>query len=286
MSINKLTSLTKRVAFISGASRGIGASIAKNLASQNCIVVLAARTMGDINDKENGSLCKVAQEINEKGGTAKPICMDITDENSCENAIKETIYTFGKIDFLINNAGAMWWKPVLETPVKRLDLMNNVNFRGTYALSYLCLPYMLEKGYGHIINHSPPLTEKSFDMIINGNWMKNKVAYSPTKISMSLFSKGLANELKSTGIAVNTIWPKTAIRTAAMEKNKLGDARFWRKPEIMADMVSYLVREDNYKFTGNFLVDEPYLRYKGITDFTKYRCDPEFEPPSLENFLN
>ncbi len=276
--------LTGNVAFITGASRGIGATIAKTLASEGCHVIIASRSTTE-DKKIPGTIYSVRDEITKNNGLARAIPLDITDHNACKQAIDLTINEYGKIDYLINNASAMWWKSINETPVNRFDLLHNVNVRATYSLCHYAVPHMLNHGSGHIIVHSPPLTTEYLSKMLQGGWMNNRVAYTSSKVGMSLVAMALAEELANTGIAVNTIWPKTAINTAALRNNNLGNEKYWRKPNIIGDMVKYLVNEDSNIFTGHGLIDEDYLKTQGITDFNCYRCDPNHEPPELEKML-
>ena len=278
-------SLTGRIALITGSSRGIGATIAKTLAGDGCTVIITGKSVVE-NIKLPGTVYSTADEINRKNqGKAIAYPLDITDDNECKIAVDHVINKYGKIDFLINNASAMWWKPISETPVSKFDLLHNVNVRATYNLCHHVIPHMLCNKFGHIITHSPPLTVGYLDKMLQGGWMNNRVAYTSSKIGMSLVSMALAEELNNTGIAVNTIWPKTAIDTSALRNNNFQNGKMFRKPIIIADMVKYLVKEDPNDFTGHGLIDQQYLQKKGVTDFSIYRCHPEHEPPDLEDIL-
>jgi citronellol/citronellal dehydrogenase len=270
--------MLNKVALITGSTRGIGRNIAEKLAANDYNVVITGKTKPDIKH--------VVSEIKEKGNEASGFCLDLRDEVSIENVVKKTINKYGKIDVLINNASAMWWFPIEGTPFFKYDLVNDVNVRGTYLMSQECIPFMSENS--HIITHSPPITSQYMDRYLNGG-IKNKIAYMNSKLGMSIVASGLAQELANRKISSNCIWPKTAIETNAMKDNplipsSLNDARLWRKPDIIGDMVNELVNEE-YSFTNQFLIDEEYLRKKIVTDFKQYRCVADYEPPPLLDLM-
>eukprot|EP00003_Mantamonas_plastica_P024946 TRINITY_DN4775_c0_g1_i2.p1 TRINITY_DN4775_c0_g1~~TRINITY_DN4775_c0_g1_i2.p1 ORF type:complete len:207 (+),score=76.18 TRINITY_DN4775_c0_g1_i2:210-830(+) len=184
----------------------------------------------------------------------------------------QTAKEFGSIDILINNAGALWWKKVVDTPMKRFDLMHGVNSRGSFNCAHAVLPNMIENGHGHIINMSPPIDLTA---------MSGKTGYCITKYGMTMLTHGLAGETKGLGVACNSLWPATMIESFATINFKLGEPKQWRKADIMSDSVLGIIQEDPNEFSGHALIDEDYLRTKGVTDFKKYRYDPEFEPPRL-----
>jgi citronellol/citronellal dehydrogenase len=179
-----------------------------------------------------------------------------------------------RIDILINNAGALWWKKVIDTPMKRYDLINGVNSRGSFACTQAVLPHMLKQKHGQIIVMSPP---------IDLNFLPGKVAYSISKFGMTLLAHGLAEELKGTGVAINALWPATMIESYATINFKLGDTSLWRKASIIAECSLAIVNSDPDKLNGKALIDEDFMKSIGITDFTSYRCDPNVEPPRITN---
>ena len=271
-----------KTCIITGASRGIGALLAKRLAKNKYNVVIAAKSVKE-NLKLPGTIYSVAKEINDAGGIALPVKTDLRSETDCQNLIDETILNFGNVDVLINNAGALWWKPIVETPTKRYDLINDINVRASYILSHLCLPYMEKNNFGHIIMQSPPFNpEEVMDLSLK-RLLKDKTAYMVSKLGMSIVSKGISQEYNDKNICSNTIWPVTPIKTHALTNNNIGDDRFYRKPEILVDAIELMLEEDPMRFNGRSVYDEDYLREKGVSDFTKYRCHKDFEPPKIKD---
>jgi citronellol/citronellal dehydrogenase len=284
--------LQNRVAIITGASRGIGRNIAKVMAQQGCNLVLASNTGRDgINSgkKIEGNVFELSDTLNLKLTTnhVEPFQVDVRNSDQLQELVKHTIDYFGRIDILINNAGAMWWKPVEKTPVERFDLMHDVNVRASYTLSQLCIPYMKQNRWGHILFHSPPFVGSEIDQALQSErWLVNRAAYLSSKWGMSIVSAGLAKELTGSGVACNTIWPKTMIQTQATKVNQLGNAKFWRKPEIMSDLVLGILQKNPETFTGHSLIDEDFLRnYQGITDFSRYQCVDGYEPPAISDII-
>ncbi len=277
-----------KIALITGSTRGIGRSIAEKLAQKNYIVIITGKSVSDTEGVQ-GDIYSVARNINElygKGDVAVPLYLDLRDSQSIDKISELVKYEYGKVDVLVNNASAMWWADLSNTPVKKYDLINSVNSRGTYLISRSIAPLM--PSGGHIITHSPPLDYHSLHSYLNGG-MKNMIGYMVSKLGMSLVASGLAQELQEKGVASNCIWPSTAIESAAMRDNKLISSKFnnprlWRKPDIIADMVNELVQEPP-EFTNNFLIDESYLRSKGYRDFSCYQSVPGFEPPKLAELL-
>ena len=210
---------------------------------------------------------------------ALPIKLDIRNYEDIRNLINETERVFGRLDVVINNAGALSWKPIINTDVKKYDLINDINSRGSFLVSKLAIPLLEKSGGGHIINQSPPLL---YGNELNKT-LKNKTAYMISKWGMTIGSLGLAEEYKGSGICSNTIWPMTAIESFALKNNNLGDEKSWRKTDIIVDCVLEMLNEDPKSFTGNQLIDETYLRSKGINDFDKYQCVSGFEPPKLND---
>lgn len=266
-----------KTALITGASRGIGESIAKKFASNNINLILASKTLLE---KGEGSLSTVRQKILSENpfASVKIQQLDVRDENGIKNIIQNN-----NIDILINNSGALHWDKIDNTPPKKYDLINSVNVRASFLLShYLILSLLERQQSGHIIFHSPPLPKTPEHY----NILRGKTGYMISKWGMSLTSAGISQEYKKYGIASNTIWPKTAIRTNATLKTGLGSSKDWRKPEIVADAIYEIINEDPYKFTGNELIDEDYLRTKGVTDFNKYNVVKNSNPMSLEQLFN
>ncbi len=263
-------SLQGRTLFISGASRGIGLAIALRAAKDGANVAIAAKT-AEPHPKLEGTIFSAAKAIEAAGGKALPILCDIRAEEQVDAAVSETVRAFGGIDICVNNASAISLTGTLETPMRRYDLMNQVNTRGTFLVSQKCLPHLLKsKHVPHILNLSPPLS-------LTPRWFGPHVAYSIAKYGMSLCALGMAEEFKDQ-VAVNALWPKTTIATAAV--NMLGGdelMRASRKPEIMAD-AAHAIFCKPVSFSGNFLVDEVFLRAEGVTDFKQYAVDPNVEP--------
>jgi len=277
--------LKGRVAIITGATRGIGRHVALTLAKQGCNIVVAGKSI-EQTKLLPGTIYTVSDELKKHGkynNEAIPFQVDVRDSSSLEMLVKKTITTFGKIDILINNAGALWWKSILDTPVEKYDLVNNVNSRAAYTLSQLCIPHMLNNKWGHIIMQSPPFTAEYINYIRNARKIKDMTAYTTSKLGMSITALGISQELGGLGVAANTLWPMTPIESFALINNKLGDERSWRKADILSDAILHILEEDPRLFTGNCLIDEDYLRTKGIKDFTKYQCVPGYEPPKLNN---
>jgi len=262
--------LRNQVAIITGASRGIGREIALCLGKLGVNVVICAKST-ESSPNLPGTIYDVAQEVESFGAKALPLKCDVREDSDLENVVKQTISTFGRIDILINNAGALWWKDVIDTPMKRYDLIHEINSRATFNLTRLCLPYMLKQNHGHIIVMSPP---------IDLNLLPGHVAYCISKFGMTMLAHGLAEEVRGKGVAINALWPATMVESYATINFNLGDKSSWRKASILADCVRLIVCEET-NFTGHALIDEDYLRSKGVKSFEEYRCDPDVEPPRL-----
>lgn len=269
----------RKVAIVTGASRGIGRIVCHKLAENGYNVVIAAKSIQE-NMALPGTIYSVEKEIKYKYNVeAFPLQIDVRNCQDMRDGIEDVVDKFGKIDVLFNNAGALWWKNVLGTPPEKFDLINDVNVRASFILSHLCIPHMQKDG-GHIIMHSPPLDEAN----INHTY-KNKTGYMISKYGMTMTAMGISEEFWGHGIAANTIWPATPIKSFATKNNNLGTERHWREPDIIADAILEIVKEDPREFSGRQLIDEEYLRRKGVTDFTKYRCDKQHEPPSLNDIF-
>ncbi len=251
---------------MSGGSRGIGFAIAKAAAAQGANVAIAAKT-AEPHPKLPGTVFTAAGELNAAGGgKAIGLVCDIRHEEQVEAAIAKTVEAFGGIDICINNASAISLTDTPGTPMKRYDLMNEVNTRGTYMVSRMVLPHLQASSHAHILNLSPPLD-------LNPKWFKNHVAYTIAKYGMSLCVLGMAEEFRQQSIGVNALWPITAVDTAAV-RNVIGDDRMalmCRKPEIMADAAMAILNRDPALCTGNFFIDEEVLLAEGVTDFSPYQ---------------
>ncbi|KAK8383121.1 hypothetical protein O3P69_011562 [Scylla paramamosain] len=259
--------LAGRTLFITGASRGIGKAIALKAARDGANIVVAAKT-ADPHPKLPGTIFTAAKEIEAAGGQALPCVVDVRDETSVQGAVNDAVKQFGGIDILVNNASAISLTGTLSTPMKKYDLMHQINLRGTYMVSKLCVPHLLKSPNPHILNISPPLNMKP-------RWFRNHVAYTMAKYGMSMCILGMAEEFKDDGIACNALWPRTAIITAAMEMLG-GDEvdKQCRKPEIMADAAYAMLSKDSRTYTGHFAVDDEVLKAEGITDLDQYAVDP------------
>jgi len=267
--------------FITGASRGIGKAIGLKAAKDGANIVIAAKT-AQAHPKLPGTIYTAAKEIEDAGGKCLPCIVDIRDESNVNQAVEEAVKTFGGIDMLVNNASAISLTGTLATPMKKYDLMNQVNARGTYLCSRACLPHLIEsKKSGkqpHILNISPPLSMKPI-------WFKNHTAYTIAKYGMSMCVLGMSPELQDNGIAVNALWPRTAIYTAAMEMLGGGSevASQCRTVDIMADS-AYAVLCRGMEATGNFYIDDNVLKEEGVTEFDQYAVEPG-KPLMLDFFL-
>jgi citronellol/citronellal dehydrogenase len=260
-----------RVAIVTGASRGIGRAIALGLARAGCAVVIAAKSTTE-SEKLPGSIHTVAAEIEALGGEALPVQVDVRQEDQIEAMAARTRERFGRIDVLVNNAGALWWRPLVETPAKRFDLVMGVNARAAFLCCRAVLPSMSERRWGHIINMSPP-----FLLTLSSG----RIAYSISKLGMTLLTHGLAEEVRPHNVAVNSLWPVTIIESQASINWNLGAPALWRKPDILVDCVLRLVRKEPSEVTGQALLDEDFLRAEGVTDFSDYACVPGTQPPRV-----
>ena len=262
--------LQGKTLFITGASRGIGLAIAKRAAQDGANIVIAAKTT-DPNPKLPGTIYSAAAEIEQAGGKALPVQTDIRDEASVLSAVAQAVQAFGGIDILVNNASAISLTPTPDTPMKRFDLMFGVNVRGTYLCTQACLPQLLKSAQAgrnpHVLNMSPPLSMKT-------HWFRNHVAYTMAKYGMSECTLGHAGEFRPMGIAVNSLWPRTAIATAALQMIPGIDVAKCRKPEILSDAAYLVLTSDARTTTGNFFIDDMLLAQHGITDLDKYSVTP------------
>jgi citronellol/citronellal dehydrogenase len=259
-------SLSGKTLFITGASRGIGLAVALRAARDGANIVIAAKTQHP-HPKLPGTIHTAAAEIEAAGGHALAVACDIREEEAVAAAVEKAVARFGGIDILVNNASAISLTGTLNTEMRRYDLMQGVNARGTFLVSKLCLPHLLKSSAPHILMISPPLD-------LDPKWFGPHVAYSIAKYGMSLVSLGLAEEFRGR-IAVNCLWPRTTIATAAIRNIVGGEEmmRRSRKPDIMADAAYRILHKDK-GFTGQFLIDDTFLASEGETDFDKYRVDP------------
>jgi citronellol/citronellal dehydrogenase len=262
-------SLQGKTLFITGASRGIGLAIALRAARDGANVAIAAKTI-EPHPKLPGTIYTAAEEIERAGGKALALPCDIRFEDQVYLAVRKTVERFGGIDACVNNASAISLTRTVDTEMKRYDLVNQVNARGTFLCSKAAIPYLAKAGNPHILNLAPPLDMKA-------RWFKNHVAYAMAKFGMSMCTLGMAEELRPQGIAVNSLWPLTMIDTAALRNLLGGDAmaRASRKPEILADAAAVILSRPAASCTGNFFIDEEVLRDAGVTDFTRYANDPD-----------
>lgn len=261
-------SLNKKTLFITGASRGIGKAIALRAAKDGANVVVAAKT-NQPHPRLPGTVHSAIEDIEAAGGQGLGCIVDIRFEEQVEDAVQQAAEKFGGIDILVNNASAIFLAGTQETPMKRYDLMHQVNIRGTYLCSQKCLPHLLQADNPHVLNISPPLN-------MNPQWFAGHVAYTMAKYGMSECVLGMAEEFRQSGVAFNALWPKTAIATAAVE-NLLGGpeaVKCCRKPEIMADAAYWILTQESRSCTGNFFVDEDVLKNAGVTDLDVYAVDP------------
>lgn len=258
-------SLRHKTVFVTGASRGIGRAIALRAARDGANVVVAAKTV-DPHPKLPGTIHSTAREVDEAGGHALACAVDVRHEDEIAAAVAAAVARFGGIDVLVNNASAISLTRTIDTPMKRFDLMQQVNVRGTFACAQACLPHLMRAPNPHILMLSPPLSLKE-------EYFAPHVAYSVAKFGMSLCVLGMAGELRAEGVAVNALWPRTVIATAAVQNLLGGDAtmRGSRTPEIVADAAYAIVTRRSRECTGQFFVDEDVLRAEGITDFSPYQ---------------
>jgi citronellol/citronellal dehydrogenase len=275
-------SLQGKHIFITGGSRGIGLAIALRAARDGASVAIAAKT-AEPNPKLPGTIYSAAEEIKAAGGTALPIQCDLRDETQIAAAVAQAAAEFGGIDILINNASAINLTRTEETPAKRFDLMFDVNVRGTFLTSQAAIPFLRDSAEAgrnpHILNLSPPLSMKP-------KWFKNHVAYTMAKYGMSMCVLGMSEEFKRDGIAVNALWPRTAIDTAALQMIPGVDTAACRTPEILSDSAYIILNRNSKECTGNFFVDDEVLASEGITDLEKYSVVPGTKDFLLDFFLD
>ena len=275
-----MSSLKDKTVLISGATRGIGLAIALRAAADGANLVITGKTV-DPDPRLPGTLASAAAEVEQAGGQALTVQTDIRSEEQVQAAVAAAVERFGGIDVLVNNASAISLTPTEATTMKRYDLMQQVNARGTFLMSKECAPHLRESSNPHILTLSPPLD-------IDPKWFKNHVAYTMAKMGMSMCTLGMAAEFAEAGIAVNSLWPLTTIDTAAV-RNLLGGeamAERSRTPQIMADAAHTVVTKPSRECTGNFFIDELVLRDEGVTDFAGYAAVPgDTQPPFMDFFV-
>jgi citronellol/citronellal dehydrogenase len=261
-------SLKGKTLFITGASRGIGLAIALKAAKDGANIAIAAKTATP-HPKLQGTIHTAAEEIEKAGGKALPLVVDVRDEVNVNEALKKTADHFGGIDIVVNNASAIQLTPTTQTDMKRFDLMHQINTRGSFVVSKFAIPFLEKSRNPHILMMSPPLDMKE-------KWFAPHTAYTMAKFGMSIVVLGLAGELRSKGIAVNALWPRTTIATAAVNNLLGGDALMQRSrtPDILADAAVRIFEKPSREFSGNFLVDDNFLHAEGERDFDKYRVNP------------
>jgi citronellol/citronellal dehydrogenase len=257
--------LKNKTIFVTGASRGIGKAIALRAARDGANVVIAAKTT-EPHPKLEGTIYSAAEEIESAGGRALACVVDVRSEDQVGSAVAAAVHRFGGIDVLVNNASAISLTGTLATPMKRFDLMQEVNARGTFVCSQQCLPHLMKAGNPHILTLSPPIR-------LEERWFAPHLPYTMAKFGMSMCVLGMACEFRGAGVAVNALWPRTAIATAAIRNLLGGDAalRGCRSPDIVADAAHAILTRPSRECTGQFFIDEDVLRAEGATDFQKYQ---------------
>lgn len=270
-----MSTLQGKTLFITGASRGIGKQIALRAARDGANIVIAAKTT-EPHPKLEGTIYSAAEEVIAAGGKALPVIVDVRDEAQVADAVQQAVAQFGGLDIVVNNASAINLTGTLQTDMKRFDLMNQINYRGTFLVSQQCVPHLKQAENPHVLTLSPPLN-------MNPAWFGRHVAYTISKYNMSLCMLGMAEEFRRDGIAFNALWPKTTIATAAIGNQMGGDQlmRLSRTPQIMADAAYAILTRDSKECTGQFFIDEDILREDGMTDFSEYRVSADLEDSQL-----
>jgi citronellol/citronellal dehydrogenase len=273
-----MSTLNGKTLFITGASRGIGKAIALRAARDGANIVIAAKTTVP-HPKLPGTIYTAAEEIERAGGRALAIAADVREEAEVERAVQQAVETFGGLDVLVNNASAITLTGTLQTPIKRFDLMHQVNTRGTFLCTQRCVPHLKRAANPHVLNISPPLN-------LDARWFAPHVAYTMAKYGMSLCVLGMAEEFRGDGIAFNALWPRTGIDTAAIAYIAGPDMlQRTRKPEIVADAAHAILTRDARSCTGRFFIDDEVLREAGVTDFSVYRHEGVSEDALMPDFF-
>lgn len=266
-----MADLSGKTLFITGASRGIGLAIGLRAARDGANVAIAAKT-AEPHPKLPGTIYTAAEEIEQAGGKALPLIVDVRQEDHVKEAVEKAAQHFGGLDICVNNASAIQLAGTLQTEMRRYDLMNQINTRGTFLTSKCCIPHLMKSSNPHVLNLSPPLDMKA-------KWFAPHVAYTMAKFGMSLCVLGMAEEFREDGIAFNALWPRTGIATAAIKFALTGDEgiRRCRTPDIMADAAHLILTQPSREFTGRFCIDDTLLYEHGQRDFDRYRVDPSKE---------
>lgn len=262
-----MNSLNGKTIFITGASRGIGREIALRCAKEKANIIITGKS-AEPHPKLPGTIYSVAKEVEEAGGNALPLRLDVRNEIEINECVKQAVSRFGGIDVLINNAGAINLTSFLDIPMKAFDLIFDINVRATFACSKVCIPWLKKSSNPHILNMSPPLN-------MNPKWFKDHLAYTMSKYGMSMCTLGMSERLKEDGIAVNSLWPKTIISTAAIEVFFKDFLAGCRKPLIVAEAAYRIITSPSKELTGNFIIDEDFLKNCGIKDFSQYAVNPQ-----------
>lgn len=263
--------LENQVVFITGASRGIGRRLALTCASAGADIVIAAKSEVD-SDRLPGTIHSVAKEVEALGRRALPVRLDVRDAEACAAVIKHAIDHFGRIDALVNNAGALYWADVADTPVKRYDLMMAVNVRAAFVLSHAVLPHMISRKYGHIVMMAPPVEAES---------VAGHGAYAVSKFGMTLIAQAISDECEAHNVTAHALWPATAVESYATLNFGLGGPEVWRRADIVADATLELLCKAPRERKGRAWIDEDLLRSAGVTNFDRYQCVPGKEPPKI-----
>ena len=264
-----MASLNKKTLFITGASRGIGLAIALRAARDGANIAIVAKT-SDPHPRLPGTIFTAAATIEKAGGKALPIATDIRFEKQVVNAVEQTVHSFGGIDILVNNASAIQLSNTAGTDLKHFDLMHQINVRGTFLCSRLCLPHLRKSDHAHVLTMAPPIS-------LEAKWFAGHAAYTVSKFGMAMTSFGMAAEFGGCGIAFNCLWPKTVIKTAALAMMPGIDLDRCRTPEIVADAAYAILTKEPTELNGQFCIDEEILKAEGTTDFDKYAVNPKIE---------
>lgn len=266
----RTSNLKGRVAVVTGGSRGIGRECCLTLARHGCNIVVVAKT-ADPTPNLPGTIHTTAAECRALGVEALAVQCDIRSEEGCQAAVAQVVARFGRLDILINNASALWWQEIKDTPMKKFDLIVGINARGTFCMTKYALPHMAKNKFGRCVMMSPPIVTKGY---------KAMTAYNISKLGMTMVAMGVSEEYKGKGVTAHSLWPATVVESQAAKNFELGDKKDWRKAQILADAVLGLVSEPD-EYTGQMLIDDVYLRDRqGFEDkdFVQYRCDPNHEP--------
>ena len=268
--------LRGKVAIVTGSSRGIGRECALALARQGCNVVIAAKTTSP---KPNlpGTIYTVAEEAEALGVEALPYQLDLRDADGAAGCVAASVKRWSRADILVNNASALWWQSITDTPIDKYDLITSINCRGAFAMTQACMPVMRKNGFGRVICMSPPITTEIAAY-------HSKTAYNISKFGMTMVALGAAAEGRGANVTAHSLWPATIVESLASINFKLGDPSTWRKPSILADCVVKLCEETDEAYTGRMHIDDEYLRERhgfADADFVQYRVDPEVEPPRV-----